>query len=177
MAPKRGLVAREIGSVAVRGASRQNRGLGKIYVIWLLVGLFTVAVFETYWRFPADELWKVSGTGVSGGLSRAFVFLSFSPALISISVLPIVLDRLDDRRATLLGVVAVVLCATVAIPGVQTPSDLDAKWSNLPAVIGVVIAFGLTVWAGRRGRPEPVRTTKAGDRARLAAGAIVLFFA
>jgi hypothetical protein len=177
MAPKRGLVAREERSVAGTDASRQNAGLREVYVVWLLVGLFTVAVFETYWRFPASELWKVSGTGLSGGASRAFVFLGFSPALISIAVLAIVVDRLDDRRATVLGVLALVLCATVAIPGVEDPNDLDAKWSNLPAVLGVVIALGLTVWAAARGRREAVRTTTGGDLARLVTGAVALFFA
>jgi hypothetical protein len=177
MAPKRGLVAREDGSVAVTGADRQNRGLREVYVIWLLVLLAAVAVLETYWRFPASELWKVTGTGPSGGASRAFVFLSFSPALIAIAVLAVVVDRLDDRRATLVGIAAAVLCATVAVPGVQTPNDLDAKWSNLPSVAGVALALGLTVWAGTRGRPEQVRTTRAGDVARLGTGVVVLFFA
>ena len=163
MAPKRGLVAREERSVAGTDASRQNPGLREVYVVWLLVGLFTVAVLETYWRFPASELWKVSGRGLSGGASRAFVFLGFSPALIAIAVLAIVVDRLDDRRATQLGVLALVLCATVAIPGVEDPTDLDAKWSNLPAVLGVAIALGLTVWAAARGRREAVRTTTGGD--------------
>jgi hypothetical protein len=161
----------------VQDASRQNPGLREVYVVWLLIGLITVAVFETYWRFPASELWKVTGTGVSGGASRAFVYLGFSPALASIAMLAIVVDRLDDRRATLLGVLALVLCATVAIPGVENPSDLDAKWSNLPAVLGVAITFGLTVWAGARGRREAVRTTTGGDVARLVAGLIALFFA
>lgn len=177
MAPKRGLVAREDRSVAVTGATRQNRGLREIHAIWLLVALATVAVLETYWRFPASELWKVSGTGVSGGASRAFVFVSFSPALISIAVLPVVVDRLARRGVTLLGVLAAVLCATVALPGVQTPNDLDAKWSNLPAVTGVLLTFALTVWAGARGRREAVRTTRAGDLARLVTGAVALFFA
>jgi hypothetical protein len=177
MAPKRGHSAREQGSVAATGVSRQNPGLREIYVVWLLVGLAAVAVFETYWRFPASELWRVTGTGPSGGASRAFVFLSYSPALAAVAVLAIVVDRLDDRRAGLLGVLSVVLCATVAIPGVQTPNQLDAKWSNLPAVLGVVLAFGLTVWATRRGRREPVLTTRAGDVARLVTGAVVLFSA
>ena len=146
-------------------------------MIWLLVGLATVAALETYWRLPASELWKVSGTGASGGASRAFVFLSFSPALASIAVLAVVVDRLDRRRATLLGVAAAVLCATVAIPGVQTPNDLDAKWSNLAAVAGVLLALGLTVWAGTRGRREAVRTTRAGDLARALTGAVALLFA
>jgi hypothetical protein len=177
MAPKRGLVAREDGSVAVTGAFRQNRGLREVYAVWLLVGLATVAVFETYWRFPPSQLWKVSGTGPEGGASRAFVFLSFSPAVAAIAVLAVVVDRLDERRATLLGAVALVLCATVAIPGVQNPNDLDAKWSNLPAVLGVLIAAGLTAWAAVHGRREAVRTTKSGDAARLVTGAVALFFA
>jgi hypothetical protein len=151
--------------------------LREIYVVWLLVGLATVAVFETYWRFPPSELWNVTGTGPSGGASRAFVFLSYSPALASIPVLAIVVDRLQDRRATVLGMAALVLCATVAIPGVQNPDDLDAKWSNLPAVLGVLIALGLTVWASAHGRREAVRTTRAGDIARLVTGAIALFSA
>ena len=136
-----------------------------------------MAVFETYWRFPPSELWKVTGTGSSGGASRAFVFLSYSPALASIAVLAVVVDRLGERRATLLGVLALVLCATVAIPGVENPNDLDAKWSNLAAVIGVSIAFGLTVRAGAGGRRETVRTTRGGDVARLATGVIALVFA
>ncbi len=159
------------------GGSRQKPGLREVYVVWLLIALITVAVFETYWRFPASELWKVSGTGPSGGASRAFVFLGFSPALASIAVLPIVVDRLDDRRAALLGVLALALCATVAIPGVENPNDLDAKWSNRPTVLGVVIAFGLSVWAGARGRREAVRTTASGDAARLVTGLVALVFA
>ena len=159
------------------GASRQKPGLREVYAVWLLIALFAVAVFETYWRFPASELWKVSGTGVSGGAGRLLVFLGFSPALASIAVVAIVVDRLDDRRATLLGALAVVLCATVAIPGVEDPNDLDAKWSNVPAVLGVALAFALTVWAAARGRREPVRTTTGGDVARLVTGAIALFFA
>ena len=78
------------------------------------MALGAVAVLETYWRLPAGELWRVTGTGPSGGASRAFVFLSYSPALASIAVLAIVVDRLDDRRTTLLGVLALLLCATVA---------------------------------------------------------------
>jgi hypothetical protein len=177
MAPKRGLGAREDGSVAVQGASRQNPGLREIYVVWLLIALITGAVLETYWRLPASELWKVTGTGPSGGASRAFVFLGFSPALASIAVLAIVVDRLDDRRATLLGIAALVLCATVAIPGVENPNDLDAKWSNLPTVLGVLLALGLTVWAAGRGRRETVRTTTGGDVARLVTGTITLLLA
>ena len=89
----------------------------------------------------------------------------------------VVVDRLDDRLADLLGLVAAVLCATVAIPGVQTPSHLDPKWANVPAVVGVAIAFALTVWASRSGRRDAPRTTRAGDAARLVVGSIAVLAA
>jgi len=148
-----------------------------VYVVWLLFALAAVAVFVTYWRLPLSELWKVTHSGLAGGAGRAFVFLSYSAALAAIAVVAIVVDRLQDRRAVLLGIVSVVLCATVAIPGVQTPNDLDAKWANLPAVLGVAIAASLTVWAAARGRAEEVHTTRAGDLARLGTTLVVLFFA
>jgi len=145
--------------------------------VWLLFGLTAVAVFETYWRLPPRETWKVMNEGFVGGAGRAFVFLSFSAALAAIGVLPILVDRLDDRRSDVAGLLAFVLCATVAYPGVQTESHLDPKWANLPAVLGVAIAVALTVWASLRGRPESVRTSRAGDRARIAVGWMSLFFA
>src|SRR5437762_4121385 len=139
---------------------RRTRSLGETYVVWLLFFLAAVAVFVTYWRLPPAVLWKVHNTGFIGGAGRAYVFLSFSAALAAIGILPIVFDRLEDRRAALAGLVAFVLCATVALPGVQTESHLDPKWSNLPAVLGVTLAFGLTLGAsgpGRRAFPGPSR--------------------
>jgi hypothetical protein len=122
-------------------------------------------------------LWKVHNSGFIGGAGRAFVFLSFSAAVAAVGILPIVVDRLEDRRADLLGLSALILCATVALPGVQTESHLDPKWSNLPAVLGVALAFLLTVWASRNGRREFPRTSARGDAARLVVGGLSLFFA
>ncbi len=156
-------------------ATRSFESLWEIGLVWLLFGLATVAVFETYWRLPPSELWKVTGSGLEGGASRAFVFVSFSAAVAAPPVLAIVVDRLDDRRATVAGVVAFLLCATVAIPGVQTENDLDAKWANLPQVLGVLLSVALTAWAMRRGREEPRRTSRAGDRARVVVAAVLLF--
>jgi hypothetical protein len=149
--------------------------LREIWVTWVLFGLATVAVFETYWRIPPAELWKVHNSGFVGGIGRAFVFVGFSPAVAAFGVLPIVADRLEDRRADLLAVLAAALCATVAF--VQTPSHLDPKWSNTWPVVGVLLAVGLTAWASLRGRREVVRTSRAGDRARLVLGGVTLFFA
>jgi hypothetical protein len=156
-----------------RPASRLN----EVWAVWLLFGTVAVFVFITYWRLPPAVLWKTTNTGFVGGAGRAFVFLSFSAAVAAIATLPIVTDRLVNRRAYFLGAVALVLCATVAYPGVQTESHLDPKWSNTFAVVGVGLAVVLTAWATRSGRPEPAHTTRAGDRARLVVGGLALFFA
>jgi hypothetical protein len=161
----------------VISARPQSAGLRDVYVVWLLFFLAATAVFVTYWRLPPSVLWKVHNSGFIGGAGRAFVFLSFSAAVAAIGILPIVVDRLEDRRADLLGLVALILCATVALPGVQTESHLDPKWSNLPAVLGVALAFLLTVWASRNGRREFPRTSARGDAARLVVGGLSLFFA
>jgi hypothetical protein len=149
--------------------------LRDIWLVWLLYGLATVAVFETYWRIPPAELWKVHNSGFVGGIGRALVFVGFSPAVAALAVLPVVADRLEDRRTDLLAVVAAAFCATVAF--VQTPSHLDPKWSNVLPVIGVALVVALTARASSRGRPERVRTTRAGDRARLALWLVVLLWA
>jgi hypothetical protein len=154
-----------------------KRPLWEAWLVWLLFGLTTVAVFVTYWRLPPTELWKTSQGGFVGGVGRAFVFLSFSAAVAAPPVLAIVWDRLEDRRARALAVVAFVLCATVAIPGVQTQNDLDPKWANAPQVVGVALAVLLTAWATRSGRQVATHTSRAGDRARLAVGALSLLFA
>ena len=154
-----------------------HAGLTEVWIVWLLFGLSAIAVFETYWRIPPQDLWKVTNTGFVGGAGRAFVFVSFSAALAAVAVLGIVSDRLEDRRADLVALVSLILCATVAYPGVQTESHLDPKWSNTYAVVGVVLAVALTVWAAGSGRPERVRTSLAGDRARLVVGGVSLFFA
>ena len=158
-------------------ARPQSAGLREIWVVWTLFFLTAVAVFETYWRLPPRVLWKVHNTGFIGGAGRGLVFLSFSAALAAVAVLPIVVDRLDDRRADLTGMAAFVLCATVAYPGVQTESHLDPKWANVPAVVGVALAFLMTVWASRAGRREFSRASWRGDLARLAIGGMSLFFA
>src|SRR6058998_145390 len=82
----------------------QRARLPEIWVVWGLFGLATVAVFETYWRIPPRELWKVTNTGFVGGAGRVFVFLSFSAALAAVAVLAIVVDRLDNRRADVIGI-------------------------------------------------------------------------
>jgi len=161
----------------VNDARPQRARLTEIWVVWGLFGLATAAVFETYWRIPPAQLWKVHNSGFVGGAGRAFVFVSFSASLAALATLPVVADRLDDRKADIASIVAAVLCATVAWPGVQTPSHLDPKWSNTWAVLGVGSAVALTAWAARSGRPEELRETGRGDWLRVGLGAVTLFWA
>jgi hypothetical protein len=60
---------------------------------------------------------------------------------------------------------------------VQTPNQLDPKWANVPAVLGVALAFAITIWASLAGRHDAPRATPAGDALRLAVGCIALVFA
>jgi hypothetical protein len=159
------------------GERRPASRLNEVWAVWILFGTTAVFVFITYWRLPPAVLWKTTNTGFVGGAGRAFVFISFSAAVAAVATLPIVTDRLANRRAYFLGAVALVLCATVAYPGVQTESHLDPKWSNTFAVVGVALAVALTAWASRNGRREPAHATRSGDRARLIVGGIALFFA
>ena len=62
-------------------------------------------------------------------------------------------------------------------PGVSEKPMVDPKWSNLPAVLGVGLAFLLSLWASRAGRREFSRTSARGDATRLLVGGLSFFFA
>ena len=102
------------------------RRLWEAWLVWLLFGLTTVAVFVTYWRLPPTELWKTSQGGFVGGISRAFVFLSFSAAVVAPAVLAIVWDRLEDRRARALArVSAMRIRCTSQVSGSATSASIS----------------------------------------------------
>jgi len=138
----------------------------EVEAIWTLVAASLVAVVATYSRLPADELYNVSGSGLRAGLGRAVVDLNFPDALIALAVLGVVGPRLTPlgRR---LAVVAAALCA--AGPAFVRQGDLDVRWVNAIAAVGVGLAFALTLVARVPPAPRRVR----GDRLRIAL-AIVL---
>ena len=108
----------------------------EVRAVWILLACATVAVVVTYSRIPPHELYHVSHGGIAGGLSRALVDLNFPDALIAIAIVGVVAGRLPPRVRAL-AVVAVALCAVVAVPGVVSQDDLDAKWANVaPALHG-----------------------------------------
>jgi hypothetical protein len=143
----------------------------ELRAVWALVVSTAVAVFVTYARLPADELYHVSRNGVRGGLSRVLVDLNFPDALIALAALGVVAPHLP-RAARVLAGLAAALCVVVVVPGVVSQHDLDAKWLNAVPGIGVALALPLTLLA----RGVPAVRDRRGDAVRivLAAGLVLL---
>lgn len=130
----------------------------EIAAVWALFGLATLAIFVTYARLPPEELYNVSGTGVEGGAGRALVFLGYPTGLVAVAVVAVVAEWLRGVAEWGAAIAAVLLCATVGIPGVVDEGDLDARPVNAFAAVGVGIALLLTVVGlarGGLGRPAP----------------------
>jgi hypothetical protein len=136
----------------------------------VLFGIWTAIVVVTYARVPVEELYNVSGGGIAGGLGRALVFVGYPTSFVAIATLPLAVERLRTRWAAALALVALPLLATVAVPGVLDPDDLDPKPVNALAASGVGLALVLTL------SPAPGRSRPwgAGDRIRLAAVAAIV---
>jgi len=155
-------------------AGSGRRGSAAPFVVWALFGVVAVAIFVTYSRLPARELWHVSGSGPAAGAGRAFVFTNYSLALAAVTILVLLLDRVRDRPRRLLVLVAIAMCAVG--PVFVDSSDLDARLVNAVAAVGVGIAFLLSITAR-----TPARAAAAGwdrgDWARLAFGLALLVIA
>jgi hypothetical protein len=138
---------------------------------WILVAAAAVAVFVTYSRLPAAELYNVSHSGLRGGASRVLVDLNFPDALIALAVLGVIAPFLSPRLRVL-AAVAAVLSLVVVVPGVVRQSDLDARWINVVPALGVVLAFALTPFARL-----PQARERRGDRVRIALAALLVLLA
>jgi hypothetical protein len=148
-------------------------GLAEIWTIWALLALDATAIFTTYSRLSTSQLYHVSNSGLWGGASRLLVFLCFPTALAAIGILGFVADRVRGPLPSSLAAVALVLCWSVAWPGVVDQAKLDFKWSNSIAAVGVGIVLGLTVAASRRRASSPP-ASRNGDRARAAIGMLLV---
>jgi hypothetical protein len=148
----------------------------EVAIVWAMFVVATVVVFVTYSRLPPEDLYNVSGSGVSGGASRALVYLNYPVALAAIAILGVLSQRLPRRYA---GVVAmgVVLCAAVFWPGIVDQGDLDARPANAIAALGVLVAAALTAVAAWRFGPTERRGRLPGDPARLALAGVVFLLA
>ena len=121
----------------------------EVALVWALFLLDATAIFVTYSRLPASELYHVSGSGIEGGLSRVVVDSNFPAALVAIAILIVLLDRL--RRLRAVAVIGIVLCTPVFWPGVVDEANLDARPVNAIAGIGVLVALALSLLCGFRG--------------------------
>jgi hypothetical protein len=147
----------------------------EIRVVWALFGVVGVAMLVTYWRLPPAELYHVSRRGFDGGAGRVVVFLGFPTALAAVAILGFVYERLRGRWALPVSLTALVLCASVARPGVVDEANLDVKWSNAFAAAGTATVLVLSI-VGR----APLRRAKpsrAGDLARVGVAVVAAFAA
>ncbi len=154
-------------------------------VAWALWGLVAIGVWATYARFPAAELYNVTGTGFAAGAARTLVFLSWPVAIAAVALVVVAADRLLagsipgwGRAATVLAATAAIaLCATIALPGALDPNDLDARAANVPAAVGVLVALIVTLTAvGVRGTGQRAPLTR-GDRLAIAAVPLLVIVA
>jgi len=144
----------------------------EIAAVWVLLAAMLVAVAVTYARLPAPQLYDVSGTGLRAGLGRALVDGNFPGALVALAVLAVVAGLLPPRTRPV-AIVAAVLCAVFAVPGVVKQSDLDARWINVVPAIGVATVLALSFIADGPESPGHAR----GDRLRIAVAAVLMLLA
>jgi hypothetical protein len=161
---------------------RDERSIGgpglpaEVIGVGLLFAALSVAIFVTYTRLPAAELYHVSGNGFSGGASRVLVFLNFPAALVAIAVLLLLAERSRDRASVTAAVAGIALCLPVFWPGVVDEADLDARPVNAVAAIGVGIAVAFAIAAARRG-VEDVTWRGRSDVARIVVATVALLLA
>ena len=156
-----------------RTAPRTMPGMGEVLAVWSVIAILLAAIFVTYWRLPAADLYSTSVEGLRGGAGRALVQTNFpSVSLVAIALVLIAASALP-ARGWWIAAPAIALCLVTAWPGQVKQSDLDARAANLVPALGVALALVLTVWAARRagaGLAPPL----PGDRARVVAAVVIV---
>lgn len=149
----------------------------ELVFVWLLFGVVDLAILVTYARLRPEDLYHVSGTGFTAGLSRALVYVNFPIGIAALAATIVLFERLPNRQLRALVVVAAALCAVVLWPGVVDQMNLDAKWVNALPAAGVALTALLTVYALRRHALPPFASSAGGDRVRLVGAVGVLLLA
>ena len=153
--------------------SRPMPAMGEVLCVWSVIALLLTAIFVTYWRLPAADLYNTSVEGLRGGAGRVLVQTNFpSVSLVAIALVLIAVSALP-ARAWWVAAPAIALCLVTAWPGQVKQSDLDARAVNFIPALGVALALGLTVWAARRAGAG-LAPRLPGDRVRLVAAAVIL---
>jgi hypothetical protein len=109
--------------------------------MWIVVA---GATWATNARIPVSSLYGVEHNGVVSAAGRVLVLLGWPIALAAVPLAAVAVERyVSTPGAAVASVVvglfavAVVLCLTIAWPGAQQGSHLEAKFVNIPAAIGV----------------------------------------
>jgi hypothetical protein len=155
-------------------ADTSRPSLLEALAVWLFGFAVALATFVTYARLPAEELYHTSGGGPQAGASRTVVFLGYPFSIVAIALAWIAAARIRTRAAGTAALVAGILCATIALPGVIDQADLDARPVNAFAAVGVAIALGLTVRAAVRQGVGEARPWSRADLVRVLAIALLL---
>lgn len=151
-------------------ATTGGPGLTSSFVVWALWIAVAAATWATNARTPVGLLYAVSDSGTRAGAGRVLVLLGWPVALAAVALVTVALDRVlaartsPAARRTAIGsaVTAVLLCATIGLPGALDAKHLNAKPINALAAVGVAIAFGLSVWAlYATGRGDGPRRTRS----------------
>jgi hypothetical protein len=152
-------------------ATEEGPSLREARALWLMWATVAALVWITYARLPASDFYNVTGTGFGAGAARVLVLLGWPISRAAVALRAPAADRLLSsphppaaRRAVIgASAASVVLCMTIAWPGVITQSNLDAKPSNLLAACGVGIAAAVTAVTLRRTGPGPRMAVGPGD--------------
>jgi hypothetical protein len=129
-------------------------GLTGVLALWAMWLVVCAATWATNARIPVSSLYGVHGAGVVSAAGRVVVLLGWPVALAAIPLMAVAVERFlaypRSQGATRMveagSVVSIALCLTIAWPGAQQASRLDARFVNAPAAVGVAIAFGLTMY-------------------------------
>jgi len=142
--------------------------LNGVLALWAMWVVVCGATWATNARVPLSDLYGVHDTGIVPAAGRVLVLVGWPIALTAIPLLGFAVERFlassiteRSRRIVIaLSVLSILLCLTIASPGAQQGSHLDAKYVNIPAGIGVAIALLLTLYvAAVTGRGDaPLRT-------------------
>jgi hypothetical protein len=163
------------------GVTGDGPGLREVVGLWLAYGAVALAVWITYARLPASDFYNVSGTGFGAGAARVLVLIGWPVSIAAVALMAVALDRLlaapldaGPRRLLIAtAIAAVVLCATIAWPGVIDQANLDAKPVNGLAAVGVGLCVLLTVVALHRHGLGPSMPYTTGDRIAVAVLAVM----
>ena len=151
-----------------------NPSLVEALGVWTLYALVLIPVGITYARVPPEKLYAVSGSGAEGGVTRALVVLAgpFAPLAAALAV--VAAARLGDAAGWFLAIAAVALCLTPAWPGVMRRDDLDLRWANAPALVGVGLALTLMLVAARERGIGRAAEWRRGDWVRVGVALVLL---